>query len=260
MRLPRVVASAALIALLASVVVPGASGARIPSAPGVIDPSAFATVDVGRQWTAMTTPQLDPAGLSAGHLEPDAFLGEAQTSPADDAAPRPAVHVPTSVPIIQGAWHLDNNISWYGPGFYGHNGACGLVPGGIQADTIGVAHRTLPCGTRVTFRYNGRTVTTIVIDRGPYVSGRIWDMTHGLCAALQHCFTGGGVVLAPRLGELRRARARGLSSLAWTAGERSSSRSGSTRSSRSGSRRSSSARRRSRRPGTTCSTSTPTTS
>jgi hypothetical protein len=192
-RLPRVVARAALIAVLALVTVPGAVGSRIPSAPTAIDPSAFLTVGVGRSWTAMTTPQLDPSAVSAGHLERDAFLGEPQASPAGDGAPRPAVRVPQSVPIIQSLWHLDNNISWYGPGFYGHNGACGLVPGGIQADTIGVAHRTLPCGTRVTFRYNGRTVTTIVIDRGPYVSGRIWDMTHGLCAALQHCFTGGGV-------------------------------------------------------------------
>jgi rare lipoprotein A (peptidoglycan hydrolase) len=192
-RLLRVVASAALIALLASVVVPGAVGSRIPNAPTAIDPSAFNTVDVGRQWTAMTTQQLDPADVSAGHLEPDALLGEPQASPAGDGAPRAAVAVPQSVPIIQSTWHLDNNISWYGPGFYGNQGACGLVPGGIQADTIGVAHRTLPCGTKVTFRYNGRTVTTIVIDRGPYVSGRTWDMTHGLCAALGHCFTGGGV-------------------------------------------------------------------
>lgn len=143
----------------------------------------------------MTTPQLDPAGVSAGHLGPDAILGEAQASPAVQGARRPNVPVPAAVPVVQSLlfWHLDSNISWYGPGFYGHKGACGLVPGGIQPDTIGVAHRTLPCGTKVTFRYNGRTVTTIVIDRGPYVSGRIWDMTHGLCAALGHCFTGGGV-------------------------------------------------------------------
>lgn len=193
MRLPRVVARAALIATLALVVVPGAVGSRIPAAPSVIDPSAFQAVGLARTWTAMTTPQLDPAGVSAGHLEPDAFLGEAQVGPTAHGAARPTVVVPVTTPIIQAAWHLDSNISWYGPGFYGHNGACHLVPGGIQPDTIGVAHRTLPCGTRVTFRYNGRTVTTIVIDRGPYVSGRIWDMTHGLCAALHHCFTGGGV-------------------------------------------------------------------
>jgi rare lipoprotein A (peptidoglycan hydrolase) len=57
---------------------------------------------------------------------------------------------------------------------------------------IGVAHKTLPCGTRVTFRNpdNGRTVTALVVDRGPYVAGRQWDMTGGLCLALGHCYTG----------------------------------------------------------------------
>ena len=191
-RLRRVVACAALIAVLASVVVPGVVGSRIPGAPIAIDPSAFQTVDAGQQWTTMTTPQLDVAERSAGYLGLDAFLGDPQAAPGT-ASPRPVVDLPLAQPIVQPTWHLDNNISWYGPGFYGHAGACGLVPGGIQPGTIGVAHRTLPCGTRVTFRYNGRTVTTIVIDRGPYVSGRIWDMTYGLCAALRHCFTGGGV-------------------------------------------------------------------
>ena len=37
---------------------------------------------------------------------------------------------------------------------------------------------------------NGRVVTASVVDRGPYVGGRQWDMTAGLCAALGHCYTG----------------------------------------------------------------------
>ena len=140
----------------------------------------------------MTTSSLDPDTASAGRLELDAVLRE--PAPAfGEPAPRPDGSTPAAQLIVRNAWHLDSNISWYGPGFYGHNGACGLVPGGIQKDTVGVAHRTLPCGTKVTFRYNGRTVTTMVIDRGPYVKGRIWDMTHGLCVLLDHCFTGGGV-------------------------------------------------------------------
>jgi rare lipoprotein A len=55
-----------------------------------------------------------------------------------------------------------------------------------------VAHRSLPCGTKVTFRNpsNGRTVTVPVIDRGPYVSGRQWDLSGGLCVYLDHCYTG----------------------------------------------------------------------
>jgi hypothetical protein len=191
-RLRRVVARAALSAVLASVVVSGRVGSRIPSAPSAIDPSAFQAVGLDHAWTPMTTLQLDPEQRSAGGLEAGAVLLEPGAIPAGSVTPRPVVNLPNP-PLVQEIWKYDPDISWYGPGFYGHQGACGLVPGGIQADTIGVAHRTLPCGTRVTFRYNGRTVTTIVIDRGPYVSGRIWDMTHGLCAALQHCFTGGGV-------------------------------------------------------------------
>jgi rare lipoprotein A len=64
--------------------------------------------------------------------------------------------------------------SWYGPGFYGHRTACG---GSLGAGTLGVANRWLPCGTRVTLRYRGRSVTVPVIDRGPFGGGREWDLT-----------------------------------------------------------------------------------
>jgi rare lipoprotein A len=64
--------------------------------------------------------------------------------------------------------------SWYGPGFYGRRTACGhTITGSIQ----GVANKYLPCGTKVTFRYRGRTATVPVIDRGPYAGGREWDLT-----------------------------------------------------------------------------------
>ena len=88
-----------------------------------------------------------------------------------------------------GGWRLDGNVSWYGPGFYGHRTACGQT---LTRGLIGVAHKTLPCGTRIVFRNpsNGRTVTAAVVDRGPYVAGRQWDLTAGLCLALDHCFTG----------------------------------------------------------------------
>ena len=64
--------------------------------------------------------------------------------------------------------------SWYGPGLYGQRLGCGgtLTPG-----TIGVAHKTLPCGTRLTLRYRGHTVRARVVDRGPYVGGREFDLT-----------------------------------------------------------------------------------
>ena len=71
--------------------------------------------------------------------------------------------------------------SWYGPGFYGNETACGQV---LTKETVGVAHRSLPCGTKVTFFAHGNWVTTQVIDRGPYVQGRTWDLTSALAQQL----------------------------------------------------------------------------
>jgi hypothetical protein len=64
--------------------------------------------------------------------------------------------------------------SYYGPGLYGNATACG---GRLTPSTKGVAHKTLPCGTKVTLRYRGRTVTVPVIDRGPFAGNREYDLT-----------------------------------------------------------------------------------
>lgn len=71
--------------------------------------------------------------------------------------------------------------SYYGPGLYGNRTGCGQT---LTAGTIGVAHKSLRCGTLIAFRYNGRTRRARVIDRGPYVHGREFDLTEGLRARL----------------------------------------------------------------------------
>jgi len=72
--------------------------------------------------------------------------------------------------------------TWYGPGFYGHRTACG---GRLRRDTLGVAHRGLPCGTQVALYYKGRTITVPVIDRGPYgVRTAAYDLTAATARAL----------------------------------------------------------------------------
>jgi rare lipoprotein A len=83
--------------------------------------------------------------------------------------------------------------SYYGPGLWGNGVACGgtLMPG-----TMGVANKTLPCGTMVKIRYHGRSVTVPVIDRGPYVAGRDYDLTEAVKERLH--FPGVGTVLASR--------------------------------------------------------------
>jgi len=64
---------------------------------------------------------------------------------------------------------------------YGLGLACGGVLGRSQ---LGVAHKTAPCGTLITFTYGGRSLTVPVIDRGPYIAGREWDLTGATAAAL----------------------------------------------------------------------------
>ncbi len=71
--------------------------------------------------------------------------------------------------------YREAEASWYSDG---GNTACGFHA------YYGVANRTLPCGTKVALRYNGRSVTAIVDDRGPYVGGRDWDLNQNTAAAL----------------------------------------------------------------------------
>jgi len=77
--------------------------------------------------------------------------------------------------------------------WYGGEGelACG---GWLTSATMGVANKTLPCGTLVTLHYDGRTVRVPVIDRGPYVAGREYDLTEATKRALG--FEGVGEVWA----------------------------------------------------------------
>jgi rare lipoprotein A len=68
-----------------------------------------------------------------------------------------------------------------GPTLYGNHTACGQT---LRPSTIGVAHKTLPCGTTVKFVYGGHVLITKVIDRGPYSKGNAWDLTNGAREAL----------------------------------------------------------------------------
>jgi rare lipoprotein A (peptidoglycan hydrolase) len=76
--------------------------------------------------------------------------------------------------------------SWYGPGFYGNETACGET---LSQQTVGVAHRTLPCGTKVVFFANGNWATAQVIDRGPFAKGVPWDLTGALAEQLEVTYT-----------------------------------------------------------------------
>ena len=173
------------MAILALVAVPGTVGhhTTTPTVPA----EAFQAVLLDDA-PGMVTSSFDPAIRSASILEASTTL----TEPAPDAVLRerpdvPAVSGSGGSIVVPHPWRRSGS-SWYGPGFYGSGTACGQT---YTRTIIGVAHRTLPCGTRVVFRnpVNGRVVEARVIDRGPYVSGRDWDLSRGLCEALDHCYT-----------------------------------------------------------------------
>ena len=71
--------------------------------------------------------------------------------------------------------YREAGASWYNDA---GNTACGFHA------HFGVANRTLPCGTTVSLRYDGRSVTATVDDRGPYVGGRDWDLNENTATAL----------------------------------------------------------------------------
>ena len=101
------------------------------------------------------------------------FAGDASEGGADRRLGRLNVYRPVEA-------------SWY-------SGGGGLACGGeLTSTTMGVASKTLACGTLLTLRYDGRTVRVPVIDRGPYVPGRELDLTEATKQALG--FTGVGVV------------------------------------------------------------------
>jgi hypothetical protein len=125
----------------------------------------------GRGWhklaTARTTAggrfdlRYVPGGLGAQRLRVR-FLGDATNGPAEARSAMLTVY-------------RQSGASWYDDG---GGTACGFHA------AMGVAHKTLPCGTHVTFAYGGHQVTAVVDDRGPFVDGRDWDLNQNTAAAL----------------------------------------------------------------------------
>ena len=83
--------------------------------------------------------------------------------------------------------------SWYGPGFHGRKTSSGEV---FDMHGFTAAHRTMPFGTylKVTDRENGRWVRVKVNDRGPFIRGRILDLSYGAAKALDMIGTGTAAV------------------------------------------------------------------
>ena len=83
---------------------------------------------------------------------------------------KPKAHPATPMRSALASWYAEHGT-----------GACGV--GDVQTG-YRFASLFLRCGTRITFRHAGRTVTATMSDHGPYVSGRLFDLNGSLKAAL----------------------------------------------------------------------------
>jgi rare lipoprotein A len=110
--------------------------------------------------------------------------------------------------IPKGASQLDVGIedrgvaSWYGESFHGKQAANGEL---FDMEALTAAHRTFPLGSvvRVVNLANGKHIHVRITDRGPYVNGRILDLSHGAAVQLGMVVGGLSIVQVQLVGERR---------------------------------------------------------
>jgi rare lipoprotein A (peptidoglycan hydrolase) len=99
-------------------------------------------------------------------------------------------------PVASSIVHFKNRATWFGPEDNGTQTACGVK---LTDTVLGVAHKSLPCGTQVSILFRGKRITVPVIDRGPYRDGVTWDLTIATSEALGFTDVGLGTVGAVAL-------------------------------------------------------------
>ncbi|HTU28203.1 MAG TPA: septal ring lytic transglycosylase RlpA family protein [Solirubrobacteraceae bacterium] len=155
------------------------------SAPG----DAGQTIEIEREgratngeWesTVSTTVASDGTFAATWHTSQVGRFSMRAVTTSDTSTPESAsaTAAPSALTV---SVYRDEKATVYGPGFYGRKTACGSR---LNRSTLGVANRTLPCGTEVSLMYGGRELTVPVIDRGPYANGASWDVTMATASAL----------------------------------------------------------------------------
>jgi rare lipoprotein A len=178
---------------------PGALRGHVTRLRGVLPdlrPGATVSIqrlDAERGWVAEATGATGAGGAFVARWRPR-VVGRftVRAVPAGGAVRAAAAGAPTAPVTV----YRPAVATWYGPGLYGHHTACGQV---LSHRIMGVAHRTLPCGTPVEIAFGGRTVTVPVIDRGPFTSAARYDLTSATAQQLGLTETG-TVGVAPQRG------------------------------------------------------------
>jgi len=142
-----------------------------------------------RQGRMMVAAVVMAAGLS-GCAEANLFGHATKSAVSATGAPAPSSSAATTYKVgkpyqVAGVWYYPKEefdydetgiASWYGPNFHAKLTANGEV---FDQDAVTAAHKTLqlPCIARVTNLENGRTIVVRINDRGPFVNGRIIDLS-----------------------------------------------------------------------------------
>jgi hypothetical protein len=139
--------------------------------PGVPGRKVKLEAGSGRGWRVVATARTGPAGHFVLHYTPSgAARQQLRVRFGGDVVNAPSRARAGSVAVFE-----QTVASWYND--------AGSTACGFHA-YYGVANRSLPCGTRVTFVNGGRTVTATVDDRGPFVGGRDWDLNQNTAGSL----------------------------------------------------------------------------
>jgi rare lipoprotein A len=126
--------------------------------------------------TGVTETSPDGGAAIGGSGAPTTATSDAtSTTPTTPPAAGPAT-APLTVSIYE-----SGVATLYGPGLYGRRTACGET---LRRTTLGVASRSLACGTHISVLFRGRAIVVPVIDRGPYANGADWDLTMATARAL----------------------------------------------------------------------------
>jgi rare lipoprotein A len=128
-----------------------------PALPGISAPPAVPTVPA-------------EAAASAGVAEPTVVGPQSEASQ-------------TSTGNLAVTWSQQGIASWYGPRFHGRLTASGER---FNTNALTAAHKTLPFGSRVRVRSlsDGKEVVVRINDRGPFIKGRIIDLSQAAARAL----------------------------------------------------------------------------